>query len=290
MLQVASSARSYALCVLLFPPGLRGDDLYVSPYGTPSGPGTTAQPYDLATALSGQVGQPGDTFWLSGGDYVIGHMDTKIQGAPGQPITFRQMPGEWARVDGSLTFYQSVGNVVLRDFEMYSSDTNRLSAQTGVGFEPTDIKIIPGVSSYVPDMSFINLVVHDQTRHGFYIAENASRNLVYGCLVYNNGWASPDNAEGHSFYVQSNRGTKEISDNLAFNASGANFHIYENATNARLVGITLDGNVAFNAGAIQAVRSYRDWVIGVDAPALSADGIILKNNMSYYPPASTAYC
>ena len=289
MLPVVSSARLYVLCVLLFPTGLRGNDLYVSPYGTSSGPGTVAQPYDLATALSGQVGQPGDTFWLSGGNYAIGHIDTKIQGAPGQPITFRQMPGEWARVDGSLTFYQSVGNVVLRDFELYSSDTNRLSAQTGVGFEPTDIKIIPGVSSYVPDMSFINLVVHDQTRHGFYASENATNNLVYGCLVYNNGWASPDNAEGHNFYVQGNKGTKEISDNLAFNASGANFHIYENATNARLVGITLDGNVAFNAGAIQAVRSYRDWVIGVDAPALSADGIILKNNMSYYPPASTAY-
>jgi len=248
-----------------------------------------AQPYDLATALSGQVGQPGDTFWLSGGNYLIGHIDTQIEGAPGQPITFRQLPGERARIDGSLTFYQSTGNVVLRDFELYSSDTNRLSVQTGVGFAPTDIKIIPGIASYVPDMSFINLIVHDQTRHGFYIGPYASRNLVYGCLVYNNGWASTDNAEGHSFYVQGNRGTREISDNLAFNASGANFHIYENATNARLVGITLDGNVAFNAGALQAVRSYRDWIVGVDAPAVNADGIILKNNMGYYPPASAAY-
>ena len=100
MLQVASSARLYVLCVLLFPLGLRGSDLYVSPYGTSSGPGTTAQPYDLATALSGQVGQPGDTFWLSGGNYLIGHIDTQIEGAPGQPITFRQLPGERARIGG----------------------------------------------------------------------------------------------------------------------------------------------------------------------------------------------
>jgi hypothetical protein len=199
------------------------------------------------------------------------------------------MPGEWARVDGSLTFYQSAGNVVLRDFELYSSDTNRLSVQTGVGFNPTDINIIPGVSSYVSDMSFINLIVHDQTRHGFYIAKYADRNLVYGCLVYNNGWASPDNAEGHSFYVQSNKGTREISDNMAFNASGANFHIYENTSGMRLLGITLDGNVGFNAGALQAVRSYRDWIVGVDAPAVSADGMIFRNNMGYYPAASAAY-
>jgi len=37
------------------------------------------------------------------------------------------------------------------------------------------------------------------------------------------------------------------------------------------------------------VRSYRDWIVGVDAPAVNADGIILKNNMGYYPPASAAY-
>ncbi len=288
MVHAALGARLCVLCVLLIPLGILGNDLYVSPDGTPLGPGTMAQPYDLATALSGQVGQAGDTVWLSGGNYVIGHIDTKIEGAPGQPLTFRQMPGEWARVDGSLTFYSSAGNVVLRDFELYSSDTNRLSAQIGVGFDPTDIKIIPGVASYVPNMSFINLVVHDQTRHGFYISEYATNNLVYGCLVYNNGWASPDNAEGHNFYVQSNRGTREITDNVAFNASGANFQIYENATNMRLVGITLDGNVAFNAGAIQAVRNYRDWIVGVDAPALGADGIILKNNMGYYTPGSGA--
>ena len=289
MFHAALNARLSVLCFFLFPLGIQGNDLYVSPNGTPLGSGTMAQPYDLVTALSGQVGQPGDTFWLSGGNYVVGHIDTKIQGAPGQPITFRQMPGEWARVDGSLTFYQSSGNLVLRDFELYSSDTNRLSIQTGVGFNPTDIKIIPGIASYVSDMSFINLVVHDQTRHGFYIGGYVERNLVYGCVVYNNGWASPDNAEGHSFYVQSNSGTREISDNMAFNASGANFHIYENVSGMRLLGITLDGNVAFNAGALQAVRSYRDWVVGVDAPAVSADGIILKNNMGYYPPASAAF-
>src|SRR5258708_19326877 len=92
------------LCVLLVPVRIQANDLYVSTNGTPSGPGTMAQPYDLATALSGQVGQPGDTFWLRGGNYAMGHIDTKIQGAVGQPITFRKIPGEWARIDASLTF------------------------------------------------------------------------------------------------------------------------------------------------------------------------------------------
>src|SRR5712664_2616992 len=224
MFESAPSVRSFILCVLLFPPAIQANDLYVSTNGTPAGPGTMGQPYDIATAVSGQVGQPGDTFWLRGGNYPMGHIDTKIQGAPGQPITFRQMPGEWARIDGSVTFWNSAGNLVLKDLELYSSDTNRVSAQIAAGFDPTDIKIIPGIASFVPNMSFINLVVHDQTRHGFYISQLATNNLVYGCLVYNNGWVSPDNAEGHSLYVQSETGTRELTDNMAFNSSGANFH------------------------------------------------------------------
>src|SRR5688572_16484183 len=162
------------LCVVLPPLGMAATDLYVSPNGTPAGPGTKAQPYELATALRGWVGRPGDTFWLMGGNYALGHLETKIAGAPGEPITFRQMPGEKARLDGSITFFDSIGYVILRDFELYSSDTNRASAQTGVGFNVTDINIIPGIASFAPNLSFINLVVHDQTRHGFYISQVSS--------------------------------------------------------------------------------------------------------------------
>jgi hypothetical protein len=284
----ALSAGLSALCILLAPLRIRGKDLYVSPTGTPLGPGTMAQPYDLATALSVRVGEPGDTFWLSGGNYVIGHIDTKLQGAPGQPITFRQMHGERARVEGSLTFFESAGYVILRDFELYSSDTNRLSAQTGMGLFPTDINPVIGIACYSPNFSFINLVVHDHTRSGIYISEASTNTLTYGCVLYNNGWASPDNAEGHSLYVQSHIGTRDITDNVAFNAAGVNFHIYESRSGGQLAGITLDGNVAFHAGALQAARRYPDWIVGVDAPAIHADRIVLKNNMAYLPPASAA--
>lgn len=288
MFQFVANARLFVFCVLLAPTGLRAGDLYVSTNGTPSGPGTLAQPYDLATALSGRAGQPGDTFWLTGGTYAIGHIDTKIQGAPGQPITFREVPGERARVDGSLTFWDSAGNVVLRDFELFSSDTNRVSTETNVGFNPTDITILPGIASYSPNMSFINLIVHDETRHGIYIAETNHNNLIYGCVIYNNGWRAPDNAEGHGIYAQGTTrnvsGDREIADNIVCNNSGAGLQVYENESNyLYLAGITLDGNVAFNAGAIQNVRAYRDWIVGVDAPAKSADQIVFENNLGYFP-------
>jgi hypothetical protein len=282
MVQSVISAGLLVLWVVLIPVGIAARDFYVSPNGTPSGPGTMAQPYDLATTLLGA--RPGYTIWLLGGTYRMGHVDTKIAGEPGAPITFRPMPGEKARVDGSITFFDSVGYVILRDFELFSSDTNRASSQTGVGFNVTDIQIIPGIASFAPNLSFINLIVHDHTRHGFYTSRISTNNLIYGCVVYNNGWVSPDNAEGHGIYAQGAIGTQEIADNIVFQSSGANMHIYENGSGQRLTGITLDGNVAFNAGAIQDVRVYRDWIVGVDEPAASADDIILKNNMGCLSP------
>lgn len=284
MFKVALYASLLAAGVAFAPLPLEAKDLYVAPGGTPAGPGTLSSPYDLATALSGQVGRPGDTFWLRGGDYSLGHVNTTIQGAPGHPFTFRQVKGENARIDGSINIFDSIGYVVLRDFELYSSDTDRVSSQTGVGFNVTDIRIIPGVACYAPNVSLINLVVHDQTRHGIYLSERSTNVLVYGCVIYNNGWVSPDNAEGHGLYVQGIGGTRTLADNIVFNNSGANLHVYDNADGAVLRGITLDGNVAFNSGALQHVRPYRDWIVGVDFPSQFADGIVMRNNMGYQRP------
>jgi hypothetical protein len=274
---------SLILLVALVPAALRANDFYVAPNGTPAGPGTMAQPFDLRTALLGLVAHPGDTFWLTNGTYSLGHVDTKIQGTAARPITLRSLPGQLARVDGSVSFFESAGYVILRNLEMYSSSTNRVSTQTNAGFNPTDISLIPGIASYVPNMSFINLIVHDQTRHGFYISQEASNNLIYGCIVYNNGWRSPDNAEGHGIYVQGKNGGRMVWDNIVFNNAGVDMHIYENDSNhVFLAGITLVGNLAFNAGAIQNVRAYRDWIVGVEPPAISADDILLEENMGYF--------
>src|ERR1043166_6885058 len=76
-------------------------NLYVAPNGTASGKGTVARPYDVATALSGSVGRPGDMFWLRGGNYDLGQAYTEIHGSRGAPITFRSVPGERAQLVGS---------------------------------------------------------------------------------------------------------------------------------------------------------------------------------------------
>jgi hypothetical protein len=285
---IARPGSGMALWLALGSVPLAAKDLYVAPNGTPAGPGTVAQPFDLATALSGHAGRPGDTFWLRGGEYRLGHLNTSVQGAAGRPVTFRGVAGENPRIDGSLTIFGSAGHLVFRDFELYSSDSNRVSAQTDAGFNVTDITILPGIGCYVSDVSFINLVVHDQTRHAIYLSPESSGDLIYGCVLYNNGWVSPDNAEGHGIYAQGQSGTRTLQDNLVFNNSGANLHVYENTSGGVLRGVTLDGNVAFGAGALQHVRAYRDWILGIDLPARYADAIVVKNNMGYLAPASAS--
>lgn len=263
----------------------RAADFHVTPIGGPSGPGTEAQPYDLVTALSGSVGKPGDTFWMHEGIYPIGHLDTSVHGAAGQPITFRQARGERAQVVGSLIIEGEIGHVVFRDFELCSGEIQRLSRQTGVGFKPTDMpNHVEAIQVGAPNLSFINLIVHDSACSALYTAQEATNTLIYGCLVYNTGWASPDNAEGHSFYLQ---GAGEISDCIAFNTTGANFHLYANGPGWSLRNLTVDGNVAFGAGTLQQVRNYRDWIVGVDKPSTIADNIVLKNNMGFAVSNST---
>jgi len=254
-------------------------DFHIAPNGTAQGLGTKNQPYDLPTALSGAVGKPGDTFWLHEGVYPIGKFESKIHGSPGLPIIFRQVPGERAQIVGSLTLWDSIGYVVFRDFELYSGETRRVSRQTGVGFNPSDLpNFSGGISIYAPNFSFVNLIVHDTVRSAFYTSAEAVNTLIYGCIVYNVGWTSPDNAEGHSFYLQ---GAGEISDCVAFNCAGVNFHLYANSEGGLLRNMIVDGNVAFGAGALQRIRPSRDWIVGVDSPAISADNIMLKNNMGF---------
>lgn len=257
----------------------RAADLHVTPTGHSFGSGTQDRPYDIITALSGSVGKPGDTFWLHDGVYPIGKLDTKIHGAPGRPITFRQMPNQRAQLIGSLTLWDSSGYVVFRDFELYSGQAGRVSRQTGVGFNPTDLPSFNGgIEVYAPNFNFINLIVHDTVRSAFYTSAEATNTLIYGCIVYNVGWVSSDNAEGHSFYLQ---GAGEISDCIAFNCTGVNFHLYSNGKGSRLRNLTVDGNVAFGAGTLQQVRPSRDWIFGVDSPSVSADNSVLKNNMGF---------
>src|SRR5256886_10983759 len=79
------------------PPPPRSAAHYVSPTGSAAGDGSSAQPWDLATALAGAAGkvQPGDTIWLRGGIYSPGApLVSTVAGVAGKPVVVRRYPPE----------------------------------------------------------------------------------------------------------------------------------------------------------------------------------------------------
>src|SRR5439155_8228681 len=122
------------------PPPPRSVVHYVSPTGSATGDGSSAQPWDLATALSGAAGkiQPGDTVWLRGGTYTpTAPLVSSVAGAPGAPVVVRRYAAERAVLDAAAfssdtvrrDFFIVRGNyTVLWGLELTDSDLNRGTA------------------------------------------------------------------------------------------------------------------------------------------------------------------
>jgi hypothetical protein len=261
------------------PGGGGGRSHYVSPSGSRTGDGTTARPWDLATALAGGGGRiaPGDTVWLRGGTYR-GAIESRVHGAPGAPVVVRQYPGERAVIDAAgATSSTRRGDLfvvtgdysVFWGFELMDSDPDRT----------TDTR----PNMMVNDAShtrYVNLVVHDGGI-GFYTYAPPVDVEVSGCLFYNNGWEVPRQANGHAIYVKSNTGPLVIRDNIAFDQFGYGLHVYTEARSGLLNNIRLEGNVVFNNGTLSAKSGAANILVGGRA---RADAIVARDNLAYFSP------
>jgi len=248
------------------PPGtLPGYYVYPPPYGSASGSGATDDPWDLATALAGgparQV-QAGDTVWIRGGTYP-GSFRTSLQGQPGQPIQFRQYPGERAIIDGSLAASGSelwfVGFEIMQSRPLQVVD-RVLEANTTNG-------------------KFINLVLHDAGFSGVDLAADAGSGVeLYGSIIYNNGWR--DNID-HGIYAQNaTAGTKRIRDNVIFNNFARGIQVYDDDAVA-LQNFEVMGNITFNNGTIATGSTEVNILI---SGSTLTTGMRAADNLLYYSP------
>lgn len=250
---------------------------YVSPYGTPFGDGSQANPWDLRTALAQPaVVKPGATLWLRGGFYY-GAFTSSLTGTQAAPVTVRAYPGERAVIDGN----GQDGNPLTVNgawatywgFEVMNSNPDRSKARAGA------------VNVFGPYTKFVNMIVHDACE-GFGVWMSAVGVELYGNIIYNGGWqgAAPDRGHGHGVYTQNDAGTKLFRDNIIFNQYGLGFQAY--TENASINGYRLEGNVAFNNGQPQRER-YRNPNILVGA-LKPAERIALIDNYTYDPPDTDA--
>lgn len=222
---------------------------YVTPGGSPAGDGSAANPWDLQTALAQpRVVQPGDTIWLRGGTYQ-GNFRGVVSGTLADPIVVRQYPGERATIDGRL----DVGgrNASYWGFEVTDSDPQRVSAQ--VGSAPTDLpRQLVTVFVSGTNVKLINLVIHD-LGNGVFSGVGAEDVEIYGNLVYNNGWLSPDRGSGHNLYLQNTTPTKRVLDNVVFHSFAFGLHLYGSDA-AAVQNFDVEGNTIFESGAPAAAR------------------------------------
>jgi hypothetical protein len=244
---------------------------HVSVTGSPAGDGSAANPWDLATALSGTAPvAPGSVIWLHGGTYPVqspGYFLSLLRGSAAAPVVVRQYPGERATIDGTLVV--SGAYTWFWGFEVTNSAPGTAR---------------PGIYNYNSLASkFINLVVHDAGGSGIssYRANGTRQAEFYGSLYYNNG--TQDNLD-HGMYITNTAddGTVFVRDNVIFNNWAFGLHLYPDVG-----GLEVRGNVVFNNSTPR--PGHLTSEILVDGPASQ---IVLSDNFVYRtnpPPTAPGY-
>jgi len=93
---------------------------------------------------------------------------------------------------------------------------------------------------------YINLVIHDNCQ-GVSFWSGATDSELYGCLIYDNGWAGTDRGHGHAIYTQNRTGVKTIADCIMTGGYGYTLHAY-GSSRADVDNYQVEGNICYNAG------------------------------------------
>src|SRR5678815_4642625 len=223
------------LCLLLFCQVASAANVgYVATTGTPTGTGSSGNPWDFQTAQN-KIGTvlAGDLVWMRGGIYnhlpqnsipgaQTGYIfQTIVSGNSSGQITFRSFPGELARVDGGAfggatygfnacdrpvvtignSSTPSFGNyITFQDIEFFSSSTEARLSGDDSSF-PTSITRSNGIKIFGTGVKIINCTFHDMST-GIEVWRQSQLVELYGNTIWNNGWQGTPNRHGHSIYTQ----------------------------------------------------------------------------------------
>jgi len=188
---------------------------YAAPQGKPTNPGTQKEPWDIASALdANQKLSPGDTLYLLPGTYKRrpeALLEVRLTGTAEKPIHIRPTPGARVRIDGGLSVQNPSAHVWIRDLEIFVSEPVP-EKPISPGSHPEDLKRPwGGVQMHGgKNCKYINLVIHN-CNQGISCWKGEIDPLIYGCIIYGNGWLGTDRGHGHCIYTQNDEGTKTVS-------------------------------------------------------------------------------
>lgn len=188
---------------------------YVAPNGTSSNPGTQEAPWDIVSALGGeQKVAPGDTIALLKGTYRRRPKelyDIRLVGTEEASIDIRPQSGARVMIDGGLSMQSPSAYVWVRGLEIFVSEP-RPDKPISPGSHPKDLKRPAGGLHMFggKNCKYINLVIH-RCNQGVSCWKGEIDPLIYGCIIYDNGWLGTDRGHGHCIYTQNDEGVKTIS-------------------------------------------------------------------------------
>lgn len=255
---------------VIFPPPPFVPDFYVSPTGG-TGSGSILDPWSLAYAIGQGVGTaqgdgklgPGNKVALRGGNYN-GNFISRTNGLSGNPIIFRQQPGERATL-------RPTG----RALETHGSYT------WFWGFEIAGPSSSDGVNNMGIQNKLIHLIIHDVAATAIgsgisnFPANGPQGGEFYGNILYNNGSSNFD----HGIYAQNDDtfGTLFVLENIMFNNWAFGFHCFIQPGEFAN-GIDAEGNIIFNNSSIGLAFRDNEVVIGGNTPVTRN---IFSNNFVY---------
>jgi hypothetical protein len=254
------------------------------------GDGSLGNPWNFWSAVGDSSIGAGDTIWLRSGTYqYAGGPDTMNQdGTEANPIVWRSYPetdGSHAIIDfhypGDLSSLHSLkvrGNYIqLRDLEFFSSDPrDRIgdNATVNAGQRRGQVNI------RAPYVRIINCITHE-LHSGFSHWEESTDSVLYGCIMYNNGWiydpGGPDHKQwNHGVYAHS-LDSKLVKDNLNFQNYGYGFHLWSSNPGGGTTGFTLEGNIGFMNSYAPGIpyETDGDFLLGGRDPVI--DGVFTEN-------------
>ncbi|MGD0092656.1 MAG: right-handed parallel beta-helix repeat-containing protein [Planctomycetota bacterium] len=269
---------------------------FVTPDGKPANAGTKEAPWELGFALQGGGNKvaPGDTLWLGGGVYKFPFtkgkpsygFEVKLAGAAEHPICVRGAKGERATIDGGLTVNAPSTYLWLQDLEITASEP-RPDKVLGPIAKAKEAPLEADIQQYRPwsglnvysgeGCKFINLVIHDNCQ-GVSWWQASKDSEVYGCLIYNNGWAATDRGHGHCIYTQNREGVKTVSNCILSSMFNGTYtlHAY-GSKNAYVDNYVAEENIVYDKG---------PFLIGGGRPS---HNIVSRRNCLYGVPMRIGY-
>ena len=244
---------------------------FAAPSGRYGNTGSAAQPLDLASALSarGPV-RPGDVLWLRAGTYR-GNFTSKLAGTAEAMIVVAEFPGERAILDGGAEPSKPVLRVdgaytVYWGFEVTNSAPALAGHVRGTG-----------VDVFGAYTKFINLIVH-HTGNGMGVWTPALEAELYGNLIADAGWEDEDRGHGHSIYIQNDKLTKRVVDNVLFDGHSYGVHAFTQV--GQINNLYFEGNIAFDHGTRSRVSGPKaNFLVGGHQSAMHP---VLASNYGYY--------